>query len=210
MPSGTHINPKEKPMLLRWSALVLVLTALAGLTHAQDAGKTDKIPQVAHIRLAGALEETPVAADPLFGGRAENFKTKLERIRKAMNDKNIEGLVLHFDGLRIGHAKMEELRRAIAEFKKSGKKVFAYMDSGDAKDYLVACEADRVGMPASGWLMLVGTRTEIMFYKDLFEKLGIRADFLQFGVFKFAAEPFIRNSMSKEARSQYNLVLGDF
>ena len=84
------------------------------------------------------------------------------------------------------------------------------MESGDAKDYLVACESDRVCMPVPGWLMLVGTRTEIMFYKDLFEKLGIRADFLQMGVFKFAAEPYIRNSMSKEASTQYNLVLDDF
>ena len=56
-------------------------------------------------------------------------------------------------------------------------------------------------MPAPGWLMLVGTRTEILFYKDLLEKLGIRADFLQMGIFKFAAEPFIRTNMSKEAKA---------
>ena len=200
-------------MLQRSSAFAIVLVLLAGMCHAQDEVKTEKnaaIPQLAHIRLAGALDETPVATDPLFGTNAENFRTKLERIRKALNDKNVDGLVLHIDGLQIGFAKMEELRKAIAEFRKSGKKVFTYMESGDAKDYLVACEADLVCMPAPGWLMLVGTRTEIMFYKDLFEKLGIRADFLQMGIFKFAAEPFIRNSMSKEAKAQYNLVLDDF
>src|SRR5204863_4073364 len=131
-------------------------------------------------------------------------------IPKAQNNKNIQALFIHLDGLSIGLANIEELRTVIADFRATGKKVFTYMDSGDAKDYLVACESDRVCMPAPGWLMLVGTRTEIMFYKDLLEKLGIRADFLQMGVFKFAAEPFIRNSMSKEARSQYNLVLDDF
>ncbi|MBI3824122.1 MAG: signal peptide peptidase SppA [Planctomycetes bacterium] len=200
-------------MLHRWTALAIVITLFTGLADAQDAGKNDKAgatPQLAHIRLAGALDESPVAPDPLFGASAENFKTKLDRIKKAMNDKNVEGLVLHLDGLSIGYAKMEELRKAISDFRKSGKKVFAYMDSGDSKDYLVSCEADAVCMPASGWLMLVGTRTEVMFYKDLLEKLGIRADFLQFGIFKFAAEPFIRNNMSKEARAQYSLVLDDF
>jgi protease-4 len=200
-------------MLQRWSAFIIVFGLLAGMSRAQDEVKTDKtapIPQLAHIRLAGALDETPVAADPLFGPGAENFKIKLERIRKATGDKNVQGLVLHLDGLQIGYAKMEELREAIAEFRKSGRKVFTYVEAGDAKDYLVACESDRVCMPASGWLMLVGTRTEIMFYKDLFEKLGIRADFLQMGIFKFAAEPFIRSSMSKEAKAQYNLVLDDF
>ncbi|MBM3994869.1 MAG: signal peptide peptidase SppA [Planctomycetes bacterium] len=200
-------------MLQRASCLVLLLALFAGLVHAQDTAKTEKkprTPQLAHIRLSGSLDEAPVAADPLFGTSGENFKSKLDRIRKAMGDQNIDGIFLHIDGLSIGYAKMEELRRAIAEYRASGKKVFAYLESGDAKDYLVASAADRVCMPAPGWLMLVGTRTEIMFYKGLFEKLGIRADFLQMGIFKFAAEPFIRDSMSKEARAQYNLVLGDF
>ena len=198
-------------MKLRITAALLVLASSACLSRAQEdkAAKT-ATPQIAHIRLAGALDETPTAPDPLFGTNAENFRSKLERIRKAQNDKNVEGLVIHIDGLSIGFAKMEELRRAIAEFRATGKKVFTYLEAGDAKDYLVACESDRICMPAPGWLMLVGTRTEIMFYKDLFEKLGIQADFLQMGIFKFAAEPFIRNNMSKEARAQYNLVLDEF
>src|ERR1019366_6158760 len=192
---------------------VLLFAAVTGFCQAGDdvkAGKSEPIPQIAHIRLAGGLEETPVAHDSLFGAAKENFKSKIDRILKAKNDKNVGGLLIHLDGLQIGFAKMEELRQAIADFRKSGKKVFTYMESGDAKDYLVASEGDRVCMPAPGWLMLVGTRTEIMFYKDLFEKLGIRADFLQMGIFKFAAEPFIRSSMSKEAKFQYNLVLDDF
>jgi protease-4 len=197
-------------MLLRVLTGLLTLIAMAGFSHAQGDGKTEKPLQLAHIRLHGALDEAPVAPDPLFGSSAENFRSKIERIRKAQNDQNIQGLVIHLDGLSIGYAKMEELRKVIADFRKSGKKVFTYMESGDAKDYLVACEGDRVCMPAPGWLMLVGTRTEIMFYKDLLALLGVQADFLQFGIFKFAAEPFIRNSMSKEARSQYKLVLDDF
>lgn len=196
--------------MLRCFTVAIAFAFLAGFTYGQDEVKKSTVPQIAHIRLAGALDEAPVAPDPLFGSSPENFRSKLERIRKAQNDKNIQGLVLHLDGLQIGFAKMEELRKVIAEFKKSGKKVFTYMESGDAKDYLIACEGDKVCMPAPGWLMLVGTRTEIMFYKDLLERLGIRADFLQMGVFKFAAEPFIRNSMSKEAKAQYNLVLDDF
>jgi protease IV len=199
--------------MLRWPAFILLFAVLAGFSQAGDDKKTDKAAaaaQIAHIRLAGSLDEAPVAADSLFGSSPENFKSKIDHILKAKNDKNVGALLIHVDGLQIGFAKMEELRRAIADFKKSGKKVFTYMESGDAKDYLVACEGDRVCMPAPGWLMLVGTRTEILFYKDLLEMLGIRADFLQMGIFKFAAEPFIRNNMSKEARAQYNLVLDDF
>src|SRR3954464_10376792 len=137
-------------MLQRALALLLAFGVLTGLSAAGgDAPKSEKtVPQVAHIRLAGALDEAPVAADPLFGASHENFRTKLERIRKAMNDPAVQGLVLHLDGLQVGFAKMEELRRALAEFRKTGKKVFTYMDSGDAKDYLVACESDHICMPA--------------------------------------------------------------
>ena len=63
-------------MLQRWSAFAIVFGLLAGMSHAQDQVKTDKTssnPQLAHIRLAGALDETPVAHDPLFGSSAENF-----------------------------------------------------------------------------------------------------------------------------------------
>src|SRR5262245_51670029 len=72
---------------------------------------------LAHIKLSGTLDESPPAADPLFGG-GENFKSKLDRIKKAKEAKDIDGLYLQLDGLRIGWAKIDELSRAIADFRK--------------------------------------------------------------------------------------------
>src|SRR5260370_20381779 len=71
---------------------------------------------LAHIRLHGELDETPTADDPLFGTAAENFQSKLDRIRKAQRDKTIDGLFLHIDGLEIGWGKLHELRGAVARF----------------------------------------------------------------------------------------------
>src|ERR1022692_1788025 len=126
-------------MFERVLAVLFAFTLFTGLCAAQDdPAKKDTaagVAQIAHIRLAGALDEAPVAHDALFGSSAENFKTKLEHIRKAKADKNIQGLVIHLDGLQIGFAKMEELRKAIEDFRKSGKKVFTYLEAGDAKDY---------------------------------------------------------------------------
>src|SRR5262249_12932575 len=75
---------------------------------------------------------------------------------------------------------------------------------------LVASECDLVCLPEPGWLMLTGLRSEIVFFKELLEKLGIKADFLQMGIYKFTAEPFTRSSMSPEARAQMKLVVDDF
>ena len=76
-------------------------------------------------------------------------------------------------------------------------------------DYLLACACDQIIMPESGNLMLPGVRAEVMFYKQLFDKLGIQADMLQVGDFKGAAEPYTRSGMSDAFRQQYELVIDD-
>lgn len=169
-----------------------------------------KVAKIAQIRLAGALDESPVSSDSLFGSPSENLKMKLDRIVKASKDADIQAIIINFDGIEGGWAKIEELRRVIAGAKKAGKKVYAYLESGEARDYLAAAESDLIALPPSGALMIVGIRAEITFFKDLLERLGIRADFLQMGIFKAAAEPFTRSKMSPEAKSQYNLVFDDF
>ncbi len=209
---------------LRVVGAVALLGLMACLSHAQDSIKTGKadvksdksvktastVAQLAHFRLHGELEEGPGSEDPILGAFTESFKHVIDRIHKASKDANVEGLLIQLDGLEVGWGKVNELRKALEECRKAGKKVYAYVETGEAKDFIIGSAADRIIMPPSGWLMLVGTRAEISFYKDLLEKLGIKADFLQMGVFKFAAEPLTRTSMSKEAREQYKTVLGDF
>jgi protease IV len=190
-------------------AILFVLgTAAVPPTAAEDKAGPEK--KVAHIRLAGGLDEAPVVDDPLFGGHSENFKSKIDRIKKAQNDKSVQALLIHIDGLEIGWAKVDELRAALAEFRKTGRKAYAFLEAGEAKDYLVASECDLVCLPEPGWLMLTGLRSEITFFKELLEKLGIKADFLQMGIYKFTAEPYTRSTMSPEARAQMKLVLDDF
>jgi protease-4 len=188
------------------AALVLLLAA-GPLPAANDKAATATL---AHIKLSGSLNEAPVASDPFFGMGGENFKSKLDRIRKARDDSSVQGLVLEIDDLGAGWGKMDELRRAVADFRKAGKKAYAYLPSGDTRDYVLATACDEVVMPESGWLMLTGIRAEITFYKDLLDKVGVKADMLQMGSYKGAAEPFTRSSMSKDFRSQYEKVLDDY
>jgi protease-4 len=195
-------------MLLRRS-MFLISVAIVGFRGTVLSADEKPVATLAHIRLHGNLDESPVAEDPLFGTSTENFQNKLDRIHKAAKDKNIQGLFLELDGLGIGWGKLHELRKAIADFRGSGKKSFAYLESGDTKDFLLAIACDEVCLPESGWLMLTGLRAEVSFYKDLLDKIGVKADMLQIGDYKGTGEVLTRTSMSPQFRERLESVLDD-
>jgi protease-4 len=197
---------------LRYRILIaLALLGCIGYAEAQDDAKGAKKPtKIAEIRLSGELSESPINSEPIFASASENLRMKLERIAKASKDPEVAGILIKLDGITGGWAKIAELRRAIAAARKAGKKVYAYMEDGSSRDFVVATEADLIALPPGGELMIVGMRAEITFFKDLLERLGIRADFLTMGLFKSAAEPYTRSSMSDAAKAQYKLVVDDF
>lgn len=165
--------------------------------------------RVAHIKLSGDLAESPVPAENLFGPPEENFKMKLDRIRKAAKDDEISGLYLQLDDLTVGYGKLAELRRAIADFKKTGKKVFAYSEEYGQKAYLLATDADLIASPEGGGVILVGLRAEVTFYKNTLELLKLKADVLKVGDYKSAVEPFLADKMSDANREQITSMMDD-
>ena len=84
------------------------------------------------------------------------------------------------------------------------------MEGGDAKDYLLATACDEICVPESGWLMLTGVRAEVSFYKDLLDKIGVKADMLRMGDAKSAAEPYTQTKMSDASHKQLEGVLDDY
>ncbi|HJT79278.1 MAG TPA: signal peptide peptidase SppA [Gemmataceae bacterium] len=198
-------------MLLRRSLAVAALALLAAAAGPRPAPAAERTTvTLAHIRLSGDLSEAPVVSDPLFGTTQENFKSKIDRIKKAKGDATVGGLLLQVENLQIGWGKVHELRQAVADFRQSGKKAYAYLEDASTKDYVLAASCDEIFMPQSGTLMLTGIRLEVTFYKDLLDKLGVKADMLQMGAYKGAAEPFTRSSMSQDFRSQLEKVVDDY
>jgi protease-4 len=191
-------------------ALALVLP-LAGRADEEKPAREAKKPfTLAHIKLSGRLPEKAPSTDPLTAGLGETFRDKLDRLRKAASDKQVDAIVLQIDGLACGWGKLNELAQAISRVRQSGKKVFAYVDSGATKDYLLGLACDELAMPEAGMLLLTGVRMEVSFYKGLLKKLGVQADFIHIGDFKSAAEPFTRDSLSEPNRKQLTSLLDDF
>ncbi|HET6573772.1 MAG TPA: signal peptide peptidase SppA [Fimbriiglobus sp.] len=168
-----------------------------------------KVARVAHIKLSGDLDESPVPADALFGKPPENLRIKLDRIKKAAKDDRISALYVELKDLGIGFGKVNEVRKAIADFRKAGKKAFAYAESLGTREYLVALACDEIAVPESGELNLYGLRAEVTFYKDTLDLLKLKADVLKMGAYKSAVEPFISDKMSPENREQITALLDD-
>ena len=126
----------------------------------------------------------------------------LSSIQKAKENENIKGIYLQAGSMGIGFASLEEIRKALADFKTSGKFVIAYGDQYSQRLYYLASVADKVLLNpqgAIGWYGLASTPT---FYKDLLSKIGVEMQVFKVGTYKSAVEPFISTEMSPANREQ--------
>ncbi len=146
----------------------------------------------------------------LFGEMENNLSDLTDRLEQARKDDKIAALVLNFRNPTLGRGKVDELRAAIKRTRSSGKKVYASLQSAMSPDYMVATACDEIVMPESGMLFVPGVRAELVYFKRLFDKLGVQADFIQVGDYKGAEEPFTRDTMSPEFRRQFESVIDDY
>ena len=140
-----------------------------------------------------------------FGGGDLN-RMGVDDVRAALNhamtDPKIEGVVLFASSLPGGMALGQELRKAISEFKNSGKFVVAYGDRMTEGGYYISSVADELYISPEGSLEWNGLNVEMSFFKNTFEKLDIEPQIFRVGDFKSAIEPFILEKMSDENRYQ--------
>ena len=136
--------------------------------------------------------------------------TLIDAIRFAADDDKVKALVLRGGGSQAGWAKAQEIRWAIQGFKKSGKPVWAFLESAAREDYYIASLADKVVIQPESFLDLKGLRMEVMFYKGTLEKLGVEVDVIRTGKYKSAGEPFSRKEISPEWRGVLDETLDEF
>ncbi len=123
-------------------------------------------------------------------------------IAHAKTDKNIKGIFLDLNFIGAGFAKIEEIREAIIDFKKSGKFVYAYGEYFYETTYYLASVADKVYLNPEGEILFNGLSTNVTFFKHALEKLGVDVQVIRHGKFKGAVEPFILDKLSPENRKQ--------
>lgn len=130
----------------------------------------------------------------------------LRSIRHAAGDPKIKGIYLNIADVQshyMPYATVEEIRNALMEFKKSGKFIYSYSNLGYSQTaYYLATVADSVFVNPETPLMLIGMGSNVIFYKDLLDKIGIQAEIIKVGKYKSAVEPFTRTEISEANREQ--------
>ena len=133
----------------------------------------------------------------------------INAIKTAKDDKKIKGISIETDDIEAGQTQLDGIRRALEDFKKSGKFVYAYGNVVSQASYYLGSVADQYYLNPAGAIELKGMSSEVVFLKDFAEKYGIGIDVIRHGKFKAAVEPFIRNDISPENREQISVLLND-
>jgi len=163
------------------------------------------------LRVSGPLPDyvPDNTLNRLFGNPPQSLSSLLVQFRKAKADKRIKAIILDVDASETGWAKAEEIRGAIADFRASGKPVYAYMETGFNKDYYVAAACDKIYIPPSGELFVTGLAADVMFFRGTLDKLGIYPDVYQIGKYKSAGDMFTQKQMTDAHREYINSLLDD-
>lgn len=137
----------------------------------------------------------------------------IEAVEHAAHDPRIIGIYLKTntssDQQESGYPVLHEVRKAIEEFKKTGKPVLSYFINADLKDFFLGSIANKIVMNPLGQLSLKGLACEMMYFGDAFQKYGIGIQVTKVGKYKSAIDPFIRNSMSNPDKEQLEALLHD-
>ena len=133
----------------------------------------------------------------------------VQAIRTAATDPAVKYILLRPDNLSAGMADLEELRAALSAFRTGGKAVIAYTENPGNGSYYLASAADKVfmGSQHGGTPQLIGLSGQMIFVKDLLDKLGVKVQLIRHGKFKSAGEMFIRGSASPENREQNQVMI---
>ncbi len=126
----------------------------------------------------------------------------LESIEKAKDDENILGIYLNPSSISAGIATVEEIRDALIDFKESGKFIYAYSENISQLTYYLVSVADKIMLNPVGTVDFKGLSAQVMFYKDILDKVGVEVQIIRHGKFKSAVEPYMLNEMSDASRLQ--------
>ncbi|XP_022933696.1 serine protease SPPA, chloroplastic [Cucurbita moschata] len=121
-----------------------------------------------------------------------------ENFVKAAYDPRISGIYLQIEALNCGWGKVEELRRHILNFKKSGKFIVAYIPTCQEKEYYLACACEEIYAPPSAYVSLFGLTVQASFLRGIFDKIGIEPQVERIGKYKSAGDQLARRNMSEE------------
>ena len=130
-------------------------------------------------------------------------------LKRAETDNRIKGVILKLAYLRSGFAKTDDIGRLLKDFRKSGKKIYSYIESGGIRELQLASYTDKIYIYKQGGLVLNGLAIQALFLKNALTKLGIEADFLNVGNYKTGPNMFTKDEMTLYHRESLTELIDD-
>jgi len=192
--------------LVAFGIMFVMFFVFASLLGSGEDTVTVKSNSVLELQLETSIKDYvgKNEADPFAGlvEESQGLDEIIRAIQVATTDDDIKGISINNNFTLAGMAQTQAIRAALADFKESGKFIYAYADFYLQKDYYLASVADSVFLNPVGAMDFKGLSSEVMFFKDLQEKTGIKMEVIRHGKYKSAVEPFISNEMSDANRTQ--------
>jgi protease-4 len=168
-------------------------------------GRGPSVPDesVLILRPGGELVEVPPddVVGQVLGGDVVTVRAFVESLQKAKRDPRITSVLLVPSTLQLPFwGKVQELRDAVLDFRKSGKEVVAFLEYGGDREYYLATAANRVYLLPSSPLDLTGIASYELFLRGALDKLGAYPDFVHVGAYKTAVNQFTETGFTPEHR----------
>lgn len=186
----------------------LFVSMIVSLSKSITDNKDNKLVSgdVLVIDLSKRIHETGQSNSLAVLSKDNAYDAGLYDITKALHDartdNSIKGLLIKLSPVQGGWATLQQLRIAVADFKKSGKFVYAYGENITQGAYFVASAGDSIYLNPMGDLELKGFSTTLAFFKGTLDKLELNPEIFYAGKFKSATEPFRAEKISDPNRQQ--------
>lgn len=185
---------------------VIGMMSIIGMIASGNAAQNVEKNSVFVLNLSGTISEQG-SENPLSMFTGDNSLNSglndiLSSIKKAKANDDIRGIYIEAGALAANYATLQEIRNALADFRKSGKWIVAYGDFYTQGAYYVASVANKVYINPKGAIDWHGIGAQTMFYKDFMAKFGVKWEVVKVGTFKSATETFTEEKMSDANRLQ--------
>jgi len=193
--------------------IIFMLFVLIASVLTESEKITVKKNSVLEIRLNAEIKDyAPKSDDPFeellgLSSKKMGLNDIVNAIENAKSDVNIKGISLYMLGINGGIAQTQAIRGKLLDFKESGKFINAYADFYDQKTYYLSSVADSVFVNPFGGVDFKGLSSEVLYYKDIEDKTGVKMEVIRHGKYKSAVEPFLYNEMSDNNREQISSFL---
>ncbi len=185
---------------------ILGFICIIGMIASSNSKPTLKDNAVMVLKLQGQIEDRSEDnwLGELTGEQFNNLGMNkiLSSIRKAKDEEKVKGIYLETGILESDYATLQEIRNALADFKKSGKWIIAYGDALSQGGYYLASVANKVYVNPEGNVDWHGIASQPQYIKDVAAKFGVHFTVVKVGKYKSYTETYTEDKMSDANREQ--------